>query len=78
MDAESKSRKYISHGVCSMGSLFIFVKSTISFLSKRRVRIESVAEETLIAEIRKLSLMSEEPAIDIEEPMNEVIIGTTQ
>lgn len=42
-------------------------------------KTESVAEETLIAESTQVEPDSEviEPAIDIEEPMNEVIIDTT-
>ena len=58
-------------------SLFIFRVLIISFLATEKT--ESVAEETLIAESTQVEPDSEviEPAIDIEEPMNEVIIDTT-
>ena len=75
---KSKSRKYITwsmFGLVGVSLFFVFLSSPILATEKT----ESVAEETLIAESTQVEPDSEviEPAIDIEEPMNEVIIDTT-
>lgn len=75
---KSKSRKYITwsmFGLVGVSLFFVFLSSP--FLATEKT--ESVAEETLIAESTQVEPDSEviEPAIDIEEPMNEVIIDTT-
>ena len=75
---KSKSRKYITwsmFGLVGVSLFFVFLSSP--FLATEKT--ESATGETLIAESTQVEPDSEviEPAIDIEEPMNEVIIDTT-